>query len=424
MFVDKVKLYAKAGNGGNGIVAFRREKYVPKGGPFGGDGGDGGSIIFVVDTNKQTLLDLRFQHHLRAEHGENGKSKKMHGARGQDLVVKVPLGTLVKEVSTGRVLADLVHVDQEAIIAHGGKGGLGNFHFASARNPAPEYAQKGEMGEELEIEVELKLLADVGLVGLPSVGKSTLLSVVTRAKPEIAEYDFTTLVPQLGVVDVTDGRSFVMADLPGLIEHASLGKGLGFQFLRHIERCRVLIHVLDMGHEDPIEDFEIIQKELEAYQWRLLERPMVVVANKMDMDGAQEKVIAFKQRYPQYEVFETITLINEGLQAVIYAVADLLDTVDKQAFVITPSPEEEVVLFKFEPKASDFALELVEPHTWHFSSASVAHQMSRQTITSDYDVFRLAQLFRKMGVDEYLREQGVEDGDTVIFEDIQFEFID
>ena len=424
MFVDKVKLYAKAGNGGNGIVAFRREKYVPLGGPAGGDGGDGGSIIFQVDTNKHTLLDLRYQHHLRAQNGENGKPKKMHGAGGQNLIIKVPQGTLVKDAATDRVVADLIYPDQQVIIAQGGKGGQGNFRFQSPRNPAPEYAQKGELGAELEIIVELKLLADVGLVGLPSVGKSTLLSVVTRAKPEIAEYDFTTLVPQLGVVDVGDGRSFVMADLPGLIENASVGRGLGFQFLRHIERCRVMIHVLDMGREDPISDFEIIQKELEIYQWRLLERPMIVVANKMDMEGAEDKLALLKKKFPDYPIFETITLINEGLQAVLYAAADILDTIDRQAFVVETAEDDDVMLFKYEPKVSDFQLKQLEPNVWQFVSTAVSNQMARHTIQTDYDVFRLSQLFRKMGVDDYLREQGVEDGDTVIFEDIQFEFVD
>ncbi len=424
MFVDKVKLFTKAGDGGNGIVAFRREKYVPLGGPAGGDGGKGGDVIFEVDTNKQTLLDLRYQHHLKAKSGENGKPKKMHGANGDDLVIKVPLGTLVKDAKNDRVLADLVHVGQRAIIAKGGKGGLGNFHFASSRNPAPEYAQKGDLGEALDIVVELKLLADVGLVGLPSVGKSTLLSVVSKAKPEIAEYEFTTLIPQLGVVDVGDGRSFVMADLPGLIENASLGKGLGFQFLRHIERCRVLVHVLDMGHDDPCEDFRIIQNELSEYQLRLMERPMLVVANKMDMDGAEAKVAQFKEEFPDYPVFEAITLINEGLQPLLYAIADILETIDKETFVVESTPEEEVVLFKYEPESSDFELENLEPGVWQFSSLKVSQQMARYSVETDYDVMRLSQLFRRMGVDEFLREQGVEDGDTVIFDNIQFEFID
>ncbi|MDO5085605.1 MAG: GTPase ObgE, partial [Erysipelotrichaceae bacterium] len=282
MFIDRVKIKLKAGDGGNGIVSFRREKYVPLGGPNGGDGGKGGSIIFKVDTNKSTLLDLRYNRLIVAENGSNGKVKKMHGADGEDIIIKVPQGTIVKNALTDEILADLVHVNQEAIIAKGGKGGRGNYHFASGRNSAPEFAENGQLGEKLEVQIELKLLADVGLVGFPSVGKSTLLSVVSKAKPEIADYHFTTITPNLGVVSVGDGRSFVMADLPGLIEGASLGKGLGHQFLRHIERCRVIIHVIDMGgHDgrDPLEDYRIINEELGNYQYRLLERPQVVIAN-------------------------------------------------------------------------------------------------------------------------------------------------
>ena len=258
MFVDRVKIHCKAGKGGDGIVAFRREKYVALGGPSGGDGGKGGSVIFEVDTGKFTLLDLRYSKKVIASDGEKGKAKKMHGANGKDVVVKVPLGTIVKVESTGAVIADLTHPGQRAIICAGGKGGRGNFHFKSSVNSAPEYCEMGEFGDEKDVIVELKVLADVGLVGFPSVGKSTLLSVVSKAKPEIAEYHFTTLKPHLGMVQVPDGRSFVMADLPGLIEGASQGKGLGHEFLRHIERCRVIIHVVDMGANDgrdPVEDF-------------------------------------------------------------------------------------------------------------------------------------------------------------------------
>ncbi|NBL00290.1 MAG: GTPase ObgE, partial [Erysipelotrichia bacterium] len=246
-FIDRVKLKVKAGDGGNGMVSFRREKYVPLGGPSGGDGGKGGSVIFIVDEGKSTLLDLRYNRKINAANGVNGKTKKMHGACGEDTYVKVPLGTLVRDLATGNIIADLTRKGQKAIIVEGGKGGRGNFRFKSSRNTAPEYAEKGAPGEVKEIEVELKVLADVGLVGFPSVGKSTLLSVVSAAKPEIADYHFTTIQPNLGLVKVNDGRSFVMADLPGLIEGASQGKGMGHQFLKHIERCRVIIHVVDMG---------------------------------------------------------------------------------------------------------------------------------------------------------------------------------
>ena len=313
MFIDKVKLKLRAGNGGDGLVAFLRAKYVPLGGPSGGDGGDGGSIIFKVDTNKSTLLDLRYAKAISAEDGEKGKNNKMHGVTADDVIVKVPLGTMVKDAATGDLIADLAEVGQEAVICKGGKGGKGNYHFATARNSAPEYAKLGTAGEKKEVIVELKLLADVGLVGFPSVGKSTLLSVVSKARPEIAEYHFTTLKPQLGLVKTPDGYSFVMADLPGLIEGAAEGRGLGHEFLKHIERCRVILHVVDMGANDgrdPLEDYEIINKELEKYPGNLEKRPQIVVANKMDLDDAAENLRRFKEKYPDVEVFETTTIIH------------------------------------------------------------------------------------------------------------------
>ena len=293
MFIDRVKLHVKAGKGGDGMVAFRREKYVPLGGPSGGDGGRGGNVIFEADSNKTTLLDLRYQKHVNAPNGGNGKIKKMHGADGADTIVKVPLGTIVKDASTNQIIADLTHNHQQAIIAKAGKGGRGNFRFRTSKNTAPRYSELGEPGEERDVQVELKLLADVGLVGFPSVGKSTLLSVVSKAKPEIAAYHFTTIVPNLGMVQVPDGRSFVMADLPGLIAGAAAGKGLGHAFLRHIERCRVIVHVIDMGaHDgrDPLEDYRVINEELSAYAYRLMEREQIVVANKMDLEGAAENL--------------------------------------------------------------------------------------------------------------------------------------
>lgn len=276
MFVDQVKINVKAGNGGDGMVAFRREKFVPNGGPAGGDGGKGANVVFEVDEGLRTLVDFRFKRKFKAEHGENGMSKSMHGRGASDLVIPVPPGTLVKDLETGETIADLVAHGQRAIIAKGGRGGRGNKRFATPANPAPELSENGEPGQERSIQLELKVLADVGLVGFPSVGKSTLLSIVSAARPKIAAYHFTTLVPNLGMVDTGDGRSFVMADLPGLIEGASQGVGLGHQFLRHIERTRVIVHVIDMsGAEgrDPYEDFMTINKELEDYNLRLLERP-------------------------------------------------------------------------------------------------------------------------------------------------------
>lgn len=425
MFVDRVKLNVKAGNGGNGMVSFRREKYVPFGGPYGGDGGKGGSIIFEVDTHKSTLLDLRFQHHLKAKNGEHGKNKKMHGADGQDLIIKVPVGTLVKRMDTNQVIADLVTPFQQMIIAQGGKGGRGNFRFASAKNPAPDMAEVGELGEEFEIEVELKLLADVGLVGFPSVGKSTLLSVVSAAKPEIGDYPFTTLVPNLGVVNAGDGRSFVMADLPGLIENAAQGKGLGHQFLKHIERCRLLVHIIDMsGSEgrDPLSDYEIILNELREYEYRLLEREMIVVANKMDLEGARENLNRFKYAYPDLVVYETITLTQEGTQKLMYAIADKLETIEYNLFEAEPIAES--VVFKYEAPSRGYEVEKIGEHLWQLSGSKIEHEFRNLNEESEDSILYFARRLKDLGVDEYLREQGVENGDTIILESIQFEFID
>ena len=422
MFIDQVKVHLKAGNGGNGIVSFRREAHVPLGGPFGGDGGKGGDIIFEVDTNKSTLLDLRYNKKIVAENGEQGKNKRMHGADGRDIIIKVPLGTLIKNDDTGALLADLKHVGQRAIVAKGGKGGRGNCHFKSAKNPAPEYAEKGEAGDDINVKIELKLLADVGLVGFPSVGKSTLLSVVSAAKPEIADYHFTTLVPNLGVVKVNDGRSFVMADLPGLIKGASEGKGLGHQFLRHIERCRVIMHVVDMGAvdgRDPVQDFEIINKELESYHYRLMERPQVVIANKMDMDEAEENLKRFKEAYPNVEVFPACTLINEGLQLALYKVADLL--------AVTPEfpmqeEEEQGVLYTFTPKEEDFSVINNGNGRWTLIGPKIDRFFEMTDFEKEESVRKFGSLLTEIGVDEALRQKGCMDGDLVAIHDFEFVF--
>ena len=426
MFVDRVKIKLKAGDGGNGIVAFRREKYVPLGGPAGGDGGKGGSIIFETDSNKSTLLDLRFNRLIKAEPGEQGKVKKMHGADGADVIVKVPVGTIIKDVSNNNILADLNKLDQKAIIAKGGKGGRGNWHFATGRNNAPEFAEQGEPGDGLEIEVELKLLADVGLVGFPSVGKSTLLSVVSKAKPEIADYHFTTIKPNLGVVQVKDGRSFVMADLPGLIEGASQGKGLGHQFLKHIERCRVILHVIDMGSHDgrnPIEDYRIIRNELGSYQFRLLERPEVVIANKMDLDDAQQNLIDFKKAYPNIVIYETVTIINEGLDDVLYKIADLLQ-VTPEFPIINEKTEDVGVLYKFETSKEKYEIINEGNGKWRIEGDYIAKLFAMTNLKNDESALHFATQLRKIGVDQSLRDKGCNNGDIVYIKDYGFEFID
>ena len=421
-FIDQVKISLKAGKGGDGIVSFRREAHVPLGGPFGGDGGKGGSVIFEVDTHKSTLLDLRFNRMIAAEDGENGKNKKMHGADGRDVIVKVPLGTLVRDLNGGKIIADLTHPHQQAVIARGGKGGRGNFHFKSARNPAPEFAEPGEDGEQKEVEVELKLLADVGLVGFPSVGKSTFLSVVSAARPQIADYPFTTLVPNLGVVNVGDGRSFVLADMPGLIEGASQGKGLGHEFLKHIERTRVLIHVLDMSGEsgrNPIDDYRIINDELASHKMRLMLRPQVVVANKMDGDAAEENLKAFKEAYPDVDVYETTTLIGEGIQKVLYKVADLLD-------VTEPFPmddeEETGVLYKYEPEPEPFTVRNLGNGQWSLEGEEIDRLFKRTNFKDEQQVMYFGLSLKRLGVDEKLRAKGVQEGDSVFINDYVFEF--
>lgn len=428
MFVDRVKIHLKAGKGGDGIVAFRREKYVPLGGPSGGDGGDGGSVIFETDTGKFTLLDLRYNRKITAGDGEKGKPKKMHGANGKDVIVRVPQGTIIKNEATGAILADLTHVNQRAVICAGGKGGKGNFHFRNSVNSAPEYCEMGTFGSELDVVVELKVLADVGLVGFPSVGKSTLLSVVSSAKPEIADYHFTTLKPNLGMVQVPDGRSFVMADLPGLIEGASQGKGLGHEFLKHIERCRVILHVIDMGANDgrdPVEDYRIINNELETYQYRLMERPQIVIANKMDLDNAQENLRRFKEAYPDVEVFETTTIIDEGLEPVLYKAADLLAVTEP--FPMEGSEQSantQGVLYKFEEEKPAFEIKNLGNGRWQLVGDEIEKAFKATSFTSDEADQRFARKMRKMNVDASLREAGCQDGDIVILCDYEFEFVE
>ena len=420
-FIDKVKLKLKAGNGGNGIVAFKREKYNPLGGPSGGDGGNGGSIIFKVDTNKSTLLDLRFSKMIKAEDGENGKTNNMYGASRDDVIVKVPLGTIVKDLDSDEIVADLNTLDAMEVICQGGKGGKGNFHFKSSRNNAPDYATLGTPGQERNVLVELKLLADVGLVGLPSVGKSTLLSVVSNARPEIADYPFTTLKPQLGMVKVGD-TSFVMADLPGLIEGASEGKGLGHEFLKHIERCRLIIHVLDMSHDDPINDYEVINAELEKYPGNLAKRPQIVLANKMDMDNAQENLLKFKERYPELEVFETITIINEGLDPVLYRAKDLLKELPQFPLYDPNKTDRKVVYTYEEPKQFEIFNE--GNGVWRVQGDKIQRLFLNTNFKDDDSVMRFSRALSKMKLDEALREKGCKNGDQVFIEDYSFDFMD
>ncbi|NCU18643.1 GTPase ObgE [Pallidibacillus pasinlerensis] len=430
MFVDQVKIYVKGGDGGNGMVAFRREKYVDKGGPAGGNGGKGADVVFEVDEGLRTLMDFRYQRHFKAPRGENGKPKSQHGRGAKDLVVKVPPGTVVKDEDTGEIIADLVRHGERAVIARGGRGGRGNIMFATPRNPAPEIAENGEPGQERYIVMELKLLADVGLVGFPSVGKSTLLSIVTSAKPKIADYHFTTLVPNLGVVQTDDGRSFVMADLPGLIEGAHQGAGLGLQFLRHIERTRVIIHVIDMGAvegRDPYEDFVTINNELSEYNMRLTERPMIIAANKMDMPDAEENLKKFKEKLDQdIPIFPISAATRQGIRELLFAVADTLENTPE--FPLHKEEEEagaiNRVVYKFEKEEEDFRITRDPDGAYVLSGEKIEKLFKMTDFSRDESVRRFSRQLRHMGVDEALRERGAQDGDTVRLLDFEFEFIE
>lgn len=429
MFVDQVKIYVKAGNGGDGMVAFRREKFVPNGGPAGGDGGKGADVVFVVDEGLRTLVDFRFKRIFKAEHGEHGMSKSMHGRGAEDLVVKVPQGTIVKDIDTGEIIADLVAHGQRAVIAKAGRGGRGNKRFATPANPAPELSENGEPGQERNVQLELKVLADVGLVGFPSVGKSTLLSVVSAARPKIAAYHFTTIVPNLGMVDAGDGRSFVMADLPGLIEGASQGVGLGHQFLRHIERTRVIVHVIDMSGSEgrvPYDDYMAINNELEQYNLRLMERPQIIVANKMDMPDAEENLNEFKTKIAEdIPVFPISAVTKTGLRELLLAIADKLETTPEFPLnEILEQEDEDTVLYKYVAEEPDFEISREPDGTFVLSGAKIERLFTMTNFERDASISRFARQLRAMGVDEALRKRGAKDGDIVRLLDYEFEFMD
>lgn len=430
MFVDQVKISLKAGDGGNGITAYRREKYVPFGGPAGGDGGKGASVIFEVDEGLRTLLDFRYQTHFKAKKGENGQSSNMHGRNAEDLVLKVPPGTIVKSVETEEVLADLVEDGQRAIVAKGGRGGRGNSRFATPRNPAPDFSEKGEPGEEIDVTLELKLLADVGLVGFPSVGKSTLLSIVSKAKPKIGAYHFTTIKPNLGVVSTPDNRSFVMADLPGLIEGASDGVGLGHQFLRHVERTKVIVHMIDMsGSEgrDPVEDYHVINKELVAYKQRLEDRPQIIVANKMDMPDAQDNLELFKEEVgTEHTIIPLSAVSRNNIDQLLYTIADQLDKVKDIDFSVEEDDNVGVnrVVYKHTPSQDTFTITRDDDGAYVVSGNAIERTFKMTDFNSDPAVRRFARQMRSMGIDDALRARGCSNGDIVRILGGEFEFIE
>lgn len=423
MFVDDVSLVVKAGNGGNGAVSFRHEKYVAKGGPYGGDGGKGGSIIFVGDSGLTTLIDFKFRRKINAKNGENGMTKNMFGKDAEDIYIKVPIGSVVYDKANDIVIADITKHNQEAVICKGGRGGRGNSSFATSRIPAPQFAENGEPGEEKEIRIELRVLADVGLVGFPSVGKSTLISVCSAAKPKIASYHFTTLVPNLGVVRVKDGRSFIMADLPGLIEGASNGAGLGIQFLRHIQRTRVIVHVVDMsGMEgrDPIDDYIKINKELENYDPKLLKRPQIVVANKMDIDGSKENLIKFKEKFNDLKIVPISAYTKDNLDELLYEIANSLDNIKVDEF--EEVVQDEVVEYKFVKKEDPFTIEKTDEGLYNVIGPAVKKIFDSTDFNREESVKMFAKRIRDLGVDAKLKELGVQDGDTVLIFNYEFEF--
>ena len=424
MFVDEVEIKVEAGKGGDGCLAFRREKFVEMGGPYGGNGGHGGDIIFKVDEGLSTLLDLRYQKTLKAPNGENGRGKNQHGKGAEPLVVKVPLGTVVTDLDTGFVLADLSHKDQEEIIAKGGRGGRGNTAFKTQTNTAPNFAENGEEGEHKTLKVEVKMLADVGLVGLPSVGKSTIISCVSKSKPKIAAYHFTTLNPNLGVVRSSDGKSFVMADLPGLIEGASEGEGLGDKFLRHIERTKVIAHVIDMAGSEgrnPYEDYLLINKELEAFNEKLMKKPMIIIANKMDLPEAKDNLEEFKKKV-NLKVFEVSAATNTGLQAVVDCLASMLEEIPENP-LYDDSQIESHVLYKFK-KEEPFTITRDDDGTWAISGDEVERIFKMTKFSSEESEYRFAKKLSRMGIDDKLRELGAEEGDEVRILDFYFMFKD
>ncbi|HGH7895614.1 TPA: GTPase ObgE [Streptococcus agalactiae] len=435
MFLDTAKISVKAGRGGDGMVAFRREKYVPNGGPWGGDGGKGGSVIFKVNEGLRTLMDFRYNRNFKAKAGEKGMTKGMHGRGAEDLIVSLPPGTTVRDATTGKVITDLVEHDQEFVVARGGRGGRGNIRFATPRNPAPEIAENGEPGEERELQLELKILADVGLVGFPSVGKSTLLSVVSAAKPKIGAYHFTTIVPNLGMVRTKSGDSFAMADLPGLIEGASQGVGLGTQFLRHIERTRVILHVIDMSASegrDPYDDYVSINNELETYNLRLMERPQIIVANKMDMPDSEENLAAFKEKlaanYDEFDdmpmIFPISSLAHQGLENLMDATAELLANTEVFLLYDETDMQEDEAYYGFNEDERPFEITRDDDATWVLYGDKLEKLFVMTNMERDESIMKFARQLRGMGVDEALRERGAKDGDIVRIGNFEFEFVD
>ena len=422
MFTDYTKIIVKSGDGGNGAATFRREKYVAAGGPDGGDGGNGGNVYFQVDKDKNTLIDFRYNRKFKAKNGENGSGSHCNGKYGEDLIIKVPIGTVVKDVETGRVIADLSHPDQKELILKGGRGGRGNSHFATATRQAPRFSEDGERGEEKELILELKLLADVGLLGFPNVGKSTFLSVVTDAKPKIANYHFTTIVPNLGVVKTKDGSGFIIADIPGIIEGASEGVGLGIQFLRHVERTRLLLHFLDVSGQEgrnPIEDFYAINKELEKYSEKLSKRKQIIVANKIDViqDEKLLKQVEELAKKENLKLFKVSAVTKQGIQELIDYVTEELKQLPKEELVEI----EDSKIYTLEDKKDQWNIKK-EDGVFIVTGRAVERLMGRINIEDNESMYYLQKCLKNMGIEDKLKELGVCEGDTVILDGWELEW--
>ena len=422
MFTDYTKIIIKAGDGGNGAISFRREKYVAAGGPDGGDGGRGGNVYFKVDKDKNTLIDFRYNKKYKAQNGENGSGAKCNGKYGESIYIGVPIGTVIKDAETGKIVADLSEPEQVELVLKGGQGGKGNTHFATATRQAPRFAQDGEKGEEKEVILELKLLADVGLLGFPNVGKSTFLSTVTDAKPKIANYEFTTLEPNLGVVKSKNGESFVIADIPGIIEGASEGVGLGLKFLRHIERTRLLLHLIDVSGasgRDPIEDFNTINKELEQYSEKLAKRKQIIVASRADIIQDEELYNRLKDlaKEKNMEIFKISSVTGEGVKELLDFVTETLKTLPKENIF----EEEERVVYTLEEEKDKFEIEKIKGE-FVVTGKAVERVMGRININDNESMYYFHKCLVNLGVDAKLKEMGIKEGDIVNILDYKFEW--
>lgn len=428
MFIDEVIVTVKAGNGGDGSAAFRREKYIQFGGPDGGDGGNGGSVIFVADPNINTLIDFKYKKVFKAENGENGQKKQMYGKTGADLIIKVPVGTQVRDVETGKLLLDMNVPEEPRLLLKGGRGGAGNVHFKSATRKTPKIAGKGREGAEIKVKLELKLLADIALVGYPSVGKSSFINRVSAANSKVGSYHFTTLEPKLGVVRLEEGKSFVIADIPGLIEGAHEGIGLGDKFLRHIERCKMIFHLVDVAEiegRDAIEDYEKINEELRKFSEKLSNKKQIVLANKMDLLWDMDKYEKFKAHVEAQgnEVYPISVILNEGIREVLFRSYDMLQKIEREPL------EEEVnvneVLREIKGESEDFVITQDEEGTYVIEGRILDEVLAKYVITMDEDsIINFLHMMRSLGLEEAMRDAGIQDGDNVRIADVEFEYVE